>query len=443
MRRKWLAFMAAASLAFAAACGGSSGGGNADGGMKAPSPAPEKTVAVEDRPAEVTLYLTSNNIAEEKFNEQYGNKIREKFPKYTIKYIMQTGSKTLPNLIAVGTAVDIIITSDAFTPIFITPNDLQYDLTELINKNKTDLNRFEPTTVDVQRALSGGGIWGLPIGNNSASLMYNRDIFDKFGVPYPKDGMTWDQVYELAKTMTRNDGGVQYKGLVMSFQHLMYMNQYSAEYVDLKTNRVKMADEDFKKAFLNLARFYQIPGNGLPNNKYALASQTNAWAKDKTAAMYASLSGAPVEEPGAPNWAVVTLPTVADKPGVGPQSYPRYAYVTKMSKDKEAAFKIAEYLASDEYQAWQVKNGYGFSSLKDPKINGEYGKGNPWLQNRNVEAFLPKKFAPPALKSAYQTAADKESYAALEAYLNGSDVNTALRQAAERLEKEIAAQLGK
>lgn len=439
MGKKLLTLLAAAALTVTAACGGS-GGNTTDNGASGVAVSQEK---VEDRSAEVTLYLTTSNIAEEKFNEQYGNKIRERFPKYTIKYIMQVDSKTLPNLVATGTPVDIVITSDAFTPIFITPNDLQYDLTPLIKKNNTDLTKFEPSTIDIQRAMADGGIWGLPIGNNSASLMYNRDIFDRFGVPYPKDGMTWDQVYELAKTLTRKDGGVQYKGLVMSFQHLLYLNQYSAEFVDLKTNKVKMADEDFKKAVQNLARFFQIPGNELPNNKYALASQTDAFGKNKNAAMYASLSGAPKNEPGAINWGVVQLPTYSDKPGVGPQSYPRYAFVTKMSKDKDAAYKVAEYLASEDYQTWMVQTSQGFSALKDPKINAKFGNGDPWLQGRNIEAFLPKKFAAPALKSKYQTQADKESYSALEAILSGTDINTALREAADRLEKSIAADQGK
>ncbi|MFE5321384.1 ABC transporter substrate-binding protein [Paenibacillus sp. NPDC056579] len=433
MKKQWLALVSTAALMLTAACNGGVGGGAKEGTGTSPEEAKTK---VEDRKAEITFYLTSNNITEDTFNQRYGNKIRERFPNYTIKYIMQTNSQTLPGLITAGSVVDIIITSDAFTPIFITPYNLQYDLTDLIKQNKTDLTQFEPSTIELQRAIANGGIWGLPFGINSASLMYNRDIFDKFGVPYPKAGMTWDQVYELARTMTRSEGGVQYKGLVMSFQHLLYMNQHSAANVDAKTNKVVMTDENFRKAFLNLARFYQIPGNELPDNKYALASQTDAWGKTKTAAMYASLSGAPAEDSGL-NWDVVPLPYLTEKPGVGPQATTQYAYLTSLSKDKEAAFKVIEYLAAPEYQKWKLENGMGFSALKDPSLNGSYGKGNPFLESRNTKAFLPEKYAPATIKSKQQSAADKENYAALEAYLTGTDVNTALREAAERLQKII------
>lgn len=450
MTKKWLVMiLAVLVLALVAACGNESSAGDktTKGADPVQTPAenkveensvPDKLADVENRKATVTFYLTTNNVQEETFNERYGNKLRERFPNYTIDYVMQAGSKTLPELIAAGGVVDIIITSDAFTPIFITPHELQYDITPLVKAFGTDLNQFEPSTVELQRAIAGGALWGLPFGINSGSLLYNKDIFDKFGVDYPRDGMTWDEIYTLARTMTREDGGTQYKGLVMSFQHLMYMNQYSAAYVDDDAKKAIMTAEGFEKAFLNLARFYQIPGNGLPGNKYTLASQTNAWGKDKVAAMYASLSGAPREDSGL-NWDVVDLPFLVDKPGIGPQPISQYAYLTKLSKDKEAAYKVIEYLVSAEYQKFKLENGQGFSALRDPSINGSYGKGDPYLEQHNLKALLPETYAPAARKSAWQSAADKESYAALEAYLNGIDVNTALREANERLQQVIDA----
>lgn len=433
MKKKWLALTAAAVLLFTAAC---SGGGTPKSSEGTSAPSAANKPSVTDRKAEITFYLTTNNVAVETFDKRYGDKVREKFPNYTIKYVMQSSGNGIPELLAAGEVVDIIITSDAFTPIFLTPYNLQYDITALVKQNQTDLTQFEPTTIELQRAMANGGIWGLPIGINSASLMYNRDLFDKFGVAYPKEGMTWDQLYELARTMTRNEGGVQYKGLVMSFQHMMYLNQHSAAFTDDKAGKALMTDENFKKAFENLARFYKIPGNEPPNNKYTLASQTDAYGKTKTAAMYASLSGAPAED-SALNWDVVQLPFLPEKPGVGPQARTDYAYLTSLSKDKEAAYEVIEYLVSPEFQKWKLAENQGYSALKDPAINSSYGKGKPWLESRNTKSFLPQKYAPATLKSNQQSAADKEALAALDAYMNGTDINTALREANDRLQRTM------
>ncbi len=37
-------------------------------------------------------------------------------------------------------------------------------------------------------------------------INYNRDLFDKAGVAYPKQGWTWDEFREVAKALTVKDG---------------------------------------------------------------------------------------------------------------------------------------------------------------------------------------------------------------------------------------------
>ncbi|MDB5537200.1 MAG: ABC-type sugar transport system, periplasmic component [Devosia sp.] len=46
----------------------------------------------------------------------------------------------------------------------------------------------------------------IPIGWNNIMINYNRDLFDKAGVAYPKDGKwTWDEFREVAKKLTIKD----------------------------------------------------------------------------------------------------------------------------------------------------------------------------------------------------------------------------------------------
>jgi ABC-type glycerol-3-phosphate transport system substrate-binding protein len=60
--------------------------------------------------------------------------------------------------------------------------DLMTDITPLVKQTATDLN---------QVASDDGWLVGIPFTQQFSALYYNKDIFDKFGVSYPKDGMTW------------------------------------------------------------------------------------------------------------------------------------------------------------------------------------------------------------------------------------------------------------
>ena len=48
----------------------------------------------------------------------------------------------------------------------------------------------------------GGKLLGLPIGYSTHGVYYNKDLFDKAGVPYPKGDGTWDELLATAKKVT-------------------------------------------------------------------------------------------------------------------------------------------------------------------------------------------------------------------------------------------------
>lgn len=134
--------------------------------------------------------------------------------------------------------MDIILASIGHTALHVLNNDFQYDISDLIKQYNVDLDRFIPSTINAQREIADGGIYGLPVGNSSAGLFYNKDLFDQFAVGYPSDDMTWDEAYEMAQRLTREENGTQYYGLKFSFQHMKNVNQLSQPLVDPETNKV-------------------------------------------------------------------------------------------------------------------------------------------------------------------------------------------------------------
>jgi multiple sugar transport system substrate-binding protein len=92
--------------------------------------------------------------------------------------------------------------------------NLPVELDDLIKQNSLDLNSFNPVAVSSLQGFSDKGkLLGLPLYMNVSSLFYNKDLFDKFGVGYPKDGMLWDDAVELTRKLSRTDGGINYFGL--------------------------------------------------------------------------------------------------------------------------------------------------------------------------------------------------------------------------------------
>lgn len=371
--------------------------------------------------------------------DKYGNKLKEKFPNWTFDIIPKVDSKTLPNLLASGTTIDIVVES---TGVSTMEYDLQGDISDLIAKTKYDLNRLEPTSVEIQRKMANGAIYGLPTWTRSMVLYYNKDLFDMFGVSYPKDGMTWDELYDLTRNMTRTEGGQSYKGLTMAFEFGLMLNQFGVPSQDPVTGKALFLEDRFKQAFENEARFYKIAGNGLPGDRFYLDNQQNPFYKTKTAAMFLTLSGAEKIYKDSVNWDVAAFPVFPGKEGIGSQSYPTYFFLAKTSKNRDAAFQVLSYLTSDDYQSFAARSGI-ITILKDTSVMKQFAADLPYAQGKRMQAMLPQKYAEPSLKTKYNAIANKELLAALEAYHKGADVNTVLRDAAERNDKQVLVDQGK
>jgi multiple sugar transport system substrate-binding protein len=417
----------------------SSGNTGADG-----SAADSGTLRVKDDPVELVFYSTAGDFDEAGFMSLYGNQIKQKFPYITPKFIPFGKDSNLGTLITNGQTIDILFNSIGQTPMSLIHYGLQYDISDMIKKSNYDISRLEPTTIEIQKQLAGGAIYGLPVTTTSVSLYYNKDLFNKFGVAYPKDGMTWDDLYELAHKMSRTDGGVQYHGLGLSINHNMLLNQYSIPYIDPKTNKGMLTDNKFRSVFENLTRFFLIPGNEVDSKTMKVLPQQNLFVKDHTIAMFLALSDLGAKNyKDLVNWDVASMPVYKEKPGIGPQSYPNYFYVTKTGTHKDQAFQVIAYLTTDEFQRHLSRGGL-FPVLKNTNILKEYGQDVTYLKDKHIQSFLPDHFAAPAPISEYQEIGQKYMTNAYYSVVQGQqDVNTALREAEENTNKDIATELAK
>ena len=74
-------------------------------------------------------------------------------------------------------------------------------LDEFINRDKVNMDQYFP---NVKMNVTGkdGKIYGLPRDDSPTFIIYNKDLFDKYHIVYPKDSWTWDDFRTDAKELT-------------------------------------------------------------------------------------------------------------------------------------------------------------------------------------------------------------------------------------------------
>ncbi|RKN83802.1 hypothetical protein D7M11_16540 [Paenibacillus ginsengarvi] len=128
------------------------------------------------------------------------------------------------------------------------------------------------------------------------------------------------------------------------------------------------------------------------------------------------------------NWDLVSLPTFADKPKIGSQSMPVVFGITSISKQKDAAMNVIQYLMSEEMQISESKKGVMPVSTTDAARKA-FAQDTPF-KGKNWGALYYNQIAPGVPKSNYQLSVEKSFTSYIQPIVEGKkDVNTAMREA--------------
>ena len=106
-----------------------------------------------------------------------------------------------------------------------------------------------------------GSIMSVPLYTGNRALMYNKEIFDYFGAPYPTEGMSHADLLELAKMVTGTMNGMKVYGYgtraTTSEQYLNFVWNYGAQIVDPNTMTPGTNSEAWKKGINDYLAFYK------------------------------------------------------------------------------------------------------------------------------------------------------------------------------------------
>jgi multiple sugar transport system substrate-binding protein len=268
-------------------------------------------------------------------------------------------------------------------------------LNNYIQRDKIDTSRYDKLALDIYS--ENEKLYILPKDFDSIALIYNKDLFDRFGVSYPDDSLSWNpqdggSFLQLAKRMTRDINGNDaaspqfdhnniaiYGFLVRSANQTLYWNFIRMNggdimnYSDPKTIEAVQFLQDC------MYKYYVSPPmssvqSAAPFESGIIAMETegswNLWN---------------VENQCNFNWGTTLLPkgpsarsSVVNS--VGPSVYAQ-------SKYKEEAWQLVKWIGSDTSQKIFAESGVVFTGLTDGgywDIFVDY-----WAKrNRDIRAFL-------------------------------------------------------
>ncbi|MDF2724376.1 MAG: family 1 extracellular solute-binding protein [Paenibacillus sp.] len=417
------ALLAAAALLLANGCSGNSkSAADVQADVKPPTNEP---VTIKFR------VNTSGYLSEDEYQKYIVEPVKKRLPHITLVKVTDPLDKLVPT----GELPDISVESNnIMTPLI--DFKLLYNIEPLAKQAGIDWSRFEEGSLTAIRTPSGGQLTAVPYRKNFSVNYYNKDIFDRLGVAYPKDGMSWEETIELGKKVTRTVDGVKTYGMFADATHRL-ASQLEIGFIDAKTLKPTMSTEPWKKLFAMMQQIYGIPGNEW---KDAAASGQSKFIKDKVTAMHMSTNIFNAFENSGLNWDMVSYPTTKDNPGKAIRYDLHIMAILNTSKHKEAAMQVASVIVSDEVQEALAKSG-NTSVLKNDKFQKVFGENLPLLKGKNIGAIFKTVPANIVVPTEFEAKArDYVNGTTTKAILEqGVDVNTALRQADEAIAQIIAA----
>ena len=439
LKRKGTGLLASVMIVSLAAsgCGKKAEEAPPQGDSSTPPAQAEDLVVTED----VTLKLFSHFAAintDEDLQALFGF-VMKKHPNIKIELI----KGKMDELIAANEVPDLIATTNLYMKDMLVYN-LGTDMNEFVNKYKVDLGSFQPEAIQALKLYGKNGeLYGIPYTMNYGLMIYNKDIFDKFGVPYVQDNMKWEEILELAKRLTRLEGGVQYRGFDPGTE-ATFARSFSLGTVD-ENDKSVLNSEGYKKVFALLEQFYTIPGYIGENNKYKFGN--SAFYTEQTLAMFPTWLAAissqlkQVKAQGRDfNWDVVAHPSSADRPGLGREAEFQSLMVTPTTKHKDAAYRVILTMISKEAQA-EMNKGTNLTILNDPEMRKDFASNTDLFKGKNLEGIFKVKPAPSPINSVYDTQSWRYLFDAMgEVLFEKSDINSALNRAAEKADKYIREQ---
>lgn len=233
---------------------------------------------------------------------------------------------------------------------------------------------------------------GIPQNISSLVVYYNKTLFDKAGVPYPKANWNWNDFLQTAKALTKDtngDGITDQFGLgteASIFRVTPFIWQNGGDLMDNPANPKKLTlDSPATREALQWFIDLQVKHKVVPdkNQEKAEASESR-FLRGTLAMFFNSRRGVPTyRDITAFDWDVAPLPEGKQAANI---LHSDAFFMAAESKNKPAAWAFIEYANSNEGQTILAKTGRTVPSLK--AVANSPAFLDPSSKPKNSKVFL-------------------------------------------------------
>lgn len=255
-----------------------------------------------------------------------------------------------------------------------------------IEKDKIDLNEFVPTVVEGLKSLSGdGNLYALSPTFYSSALYYNKKLFTDAQVEPPTDKMTWDDVFSLARRVTKGEGKdrkfgfsfSQYAGSdpIWNMQQI-YAGPLGLNMFDTKGEKMTVDSPQWERVWTTVSGMYK--DKIIPQYQDISPQDGKDWSilnedpfMGGRVAMvigdYGYISriidmnknAEKIKNFQRVDWDVVTLPTHPEAPGVGGSiGMSNPLAINAKAQNPDSAWEFIKFVTSEEWAKLKSRNTY-------------------------------------------------------------------------------------
>lgn len=314
--------------------------------------------------------------------------------------------------------VDVMILNDLSSLGALVNENLLKQLDPLLQQDEIDINQYVPTVIEGIKDQGNGSLYALAPTFVPSALYYNKKIFTDAGVTMPTDGMSWDDVFNLARQLKKGEGkdaifgfsfnqwgsGANFwdvqnfaaplqlrmfddKAETMTVNSQQWKNVWESVYALYKDHIIPL-DEDMQYAYENVDGKMSNPYQGrlFLNGRIAMTIG-DMYLLGEIEAMNANSEKLQIDKL---DWDIVTVPYQAGAEGVGGNIYMnQISAINVNGANQDDAWEFIKFMNGKDWAKFKSRSTSEMTSLKEfikPREGMSY----------NIDAFTKMKPAPQA-----------------------------------------------
>ena len=265
-------------------------------------------------------------------------------------------------------------------------NDILLDLTDKVAASeKLEMDKFPSDIKEMYQY--DGKTYAVPKDIDTIALWYNKDMFDEAGIAYPDDTWTWDDLYDAAVKLTKDDGS-QY-GIAMnpSNEQDGWMNVIYSMGGNVISEDMKKSGFDDPNTIKAMEFVDKLVKNAMPPATVMSETGTDVLLGSGKIAMLSQgswmVAAFKDNEYISEHCDVAVLPKDAET-GKRVSLYNGLGWAASAStKNPEAAWKLIEFLGTKDMQLKQAQLGVTMAAYE--------GVSDDWVKNTdkfNLQPYL-------------------------------------------------------